>query len=767
MTGKGEAAVVSYYQIAGREDENVPQYSREYYASEKPKAVLESPRVSKFFSKFFSKFLVHFTAFATSVAVVGVNFGTVYGWDQETRFLPDSQVVNLLQFAAKLHEILIVVSLTAIVMHHIRKRLVSSKGISFGLLSGGYQVSSLEFLVSRGFRGAFFKDGALILTLAAAILLGNVVGPSSAIVLIPRLNWWYVRAPLTHALQLYLDSPLDQLYPTRLGPPNMTLYHGCDTVEYTSDCPGAAFADLKNWAVSWYNNGMAPNISMSEATTNAQRALWTGTTQNLGNRWNLTEPNMNPNISITTTLTQPILELTGLFWDFIQVNSMENITYKRPKLVSADTTPIYSPVVQVQCAWFNYSEAIKSPGPDDPVVSLPLDVLDNSTGLRTSIAWPVHPSLWNFTRPMNATNFTWIDVSSYSNGDGPGASLGALITLPAIAVDGARRKDTFWDFSQQSWLIPCLVNAKWAAAKIQYEPRNSNQIIQNITDPATMRVGDGKNVTKASRQPWGLSETIHISPEWAALLNVAGIASAFASGESLNATMMEALLSQFVVRDKNPIYSPYMALNASFTTFAPPETSNVVPATIAAVVAEGLSRQAYNWTRPFIVLDEGPNNSSFTRLTKQKGWQKSALVVTNRSLAAFDAEISGFTLVDFTIERYGYGYGYRDSVTVAFGLSVLLTHAVVALAYMLYSIHHRLVGAGFTSNAWGEMGEMLALALQSERARELQNVGGGVVSKSTWKLRVRVRERAGDGLELVVGREDLDGALPQIGKKYR
>lgn len=36
------------------------------------------------------------------------------------------------------------------------------------------------------------------------------------------------------------------------------------------------------------------------------------------------------------------------------------------------------------------------------------------------------------------TNFNWIDLSSYSDGDGPGASLGALITLPAIVVDGHR-----------------------------------------------------------------------------------------------------------------------------------------------------------------------------------------------------------------------------------------------------------------------------------------------------------------------------------------
>ena len=762
MADKGDANVVNYHQIVGREvdDGLTPRYNG--YALEKTKSVLEK-------GLHFSNFTIHIMALMTTTAVVGVNFVTVYGWDQGSLRIPDSQVNNLLQFAAKLHELFIVGSLTSMVMHRIRKRLCSSKGLPLGLLSSGYQASSAEFLFSSSLWSAFSKDGWLILTLADTVIFANVVGPSSAIAMIPRLDWWDVQAPFNIPLHLYLDGSSDQLYPTNLGPPNMTLYPGCDTAAYTSRCPGAAFDDLKNWAASWYNNGVAPNVSMTEVTTNAQRAMLTETLQlAFDNAWNLTEPNKNSNISITTTLTQPMLELTGLFWDYIQVNPVGKINkIKQPMIVSTETAPVYAPVVQVQCATFNYSDAIKSPGPENTVVSFPLDVLDNYTGISTSIAWPVDPMHWNFTRPMNATNFTWVDVSSYSDGDGPGASLGALITLPTLAVDDARRNDTFWDLSQQSLLIPCLINAKWAAAKIQYELKNSNQVIQNITEPASLGVGDGRNVTEASRQPWGLSETIHISSEWAALLNVGGIASTSASGENVNATMMEALLSQFVASDKNPIDSPYMARGAKISTFAPPQTYNVLPAMIAAVVSEGLSRQAYNWTTPYLVFDEGPSNTTITDLRQQKGWYSSETVVTNMSQAALDAMVdSGSAPIGFTIERYGYGYGYQDG-TVVFGLVVLLIHATVTIGYMSYSILHRIFGSGFISSAWGDMGEMLALALHSDRARALQNVGGGVDESSTWMMRVRVRERGGNRLELVVGAGDLDSARPKLEKMYQ
>lgn len=386
-------------------------------------------------------------------------------------------------------------------------------------------------------------------------------------------------------------------------------------------------------------------------------------------------------------------------------------------------------------------------------MSFPVQLLDRYTGTEESTAWAVHPSLWNFTRPKNATNFTWVDLSSCSDGDGPGASLGALVTLPTVAVDDAGKNSTFWDISQQSFLIPCLINAKWAAARIQYEPTSSNQIVQNFSAPNIFGFDDGS-----------ISNTIHISPEWAALLNVAGIPSTSASGESLNTTMVEALLSQFFISDTNPIYSPYMALGAKFTTFVPPPTNNVLPASIAAVVAEGLSRLAYNRTTPYLGIDKGSNSSTFKRLTQQMGWNSSGIEFANMSLATFDAENDGFlTPIDFNIERHGYGYGWRG---VVFGLAVLLTHAAMAIGHILYLTMSRVAGARFTSTAWGQLGEMLALALHSGRARELQNVGGGVEKTSTWKMRVRVRERGGDRLELVVGGEGLEEARPQLDKKY-
>ncbi|KAI4149591.1 MAG: hypothetical protein L6R39_002462 [Caloplaca ligustica] len=328
-------------------------------------------------------------------------------------------------------------------------------------------------------------------------------------------------------------------------------------------------------------------------------------------------------------------------------------------LVSNDTAPVYAPLVKVECARFNYSKAIKGPGPDNPVVSFPLAALDNYTGISTPTAWPVYPPLWNFTRPMNATNFTWVDVSSYSHGNGPGASLNALVTMPYIDL-----LDEGSDLSQQSALIPCLINAKWAAAKIQYDPSSRSPTMHNITDlhPLFAGEGYGKNATVVFRRPRGLSNTISISPEWATLLNVAGITNTSLTGETSNATMIEAILQEFVTSDINHTYSPFLGLDITSSGIAfPPNVfraTDILSATIGAVIAEGLSRQAYKWVVPYAAFPFPSNEMAAEKLKEQKGSVSSNIDVVNVTLAAFTAKLEGSaTCIDFTIKRYGYGYG--------------------------------------------------------------------------------------------------------------
>ena len=139
---------------------------------------------------------------------VGISFGILQlSWrHQYWRDSDDNQnVINedlaILQVGAKAHEVLIIMSLSDVVLHYVRRMMISSKGMPFGLLTSAYQVTLGAQPVSRGFlfsmwsaigvkKAIQWRLIGLGLFLLLVTLLGLAAGPASAIALIPRLNWW-------------------------------------------------------------------------------------------------------------------------------------------------------------------------------------------------------------------------------------------------------------------------------------------------------------------------------------------------------------------------------------------------------------------------------------------------------------------------------------------------------------------------------------------------------------------------------------------------
>lgn len=109
-----------------------------------------------------------------------------------------SEELAVLQIAAKAHEILITLSLSDLVLHYLQQQLSSSRGLPFGLFTSAYQVALGAQPISFGFlysaksilrpRDVQWQPLGLALFLLLSTLLGLAAGPSSAIVLIPRLN---------------------------------------------------------------------------------------------------------------------------------------------------------------------------------------------------------------------------------------------------------------------------------------------------------------------------------------------------------------------------------------------------------------------------------------------------------------------------------------------------------------------------------------------------------------------------------------------------
>ncbi|KAH7133089.1 hypothetical protein B0J13DRAFT_507670 [Dactylonectria estremocensis] len=119
---------------------------------------------------------------------------------RKLKWQPTHPQLSALQFAAKAHESLIIVSLTDILLHRIRYGLLREKdgGIALGFLSSAFHLSSpIQYMISWEFWGTLFNPvknrlfhavTAGLVVLLISISIG--ASPFSAILMIPRLGWW-------------------------------------------------------------------------------------------------------------------------------------------------------------------------------------------------------------------------------------------------------------------------------------------------------------------------------------------------------------------------------------------------------------------------------------------------------------------------------------------------------------------------------------------------------------------------------------------------
>lgn len=128
---------------------------------------------------------IHVLPLLIAVAIINLNPRPLHVKRQE--WFP------LLQFMAKLHEILMQASVAAMLMAYIRHGLLEKQRLAFGTIFAGLQISSISYLWSLDFIGALrakwmpLQERLLMACLiVGSFMLASAVGPSSAILLGPR-----------------------------------------------------------------------------------------------------------------------------------------------------------------------------------------------------------------------------------------------------------------------------------------------------------------------------------------------------------------------------------------------------------------------------------------------------------------------------------------------------------------------------------------------------------------------------------------------------
>ena len=134
--------------------------------------------------------LIHVVPVGVALWEIALNWNTYY---------VGSTIYNQIyyQIGAKAHEITLQASLAAIVFSFIRYEMVSGKGLPFGTLFSGLQLSQVSYLWSMEFWGSIrsthlpiWRKSVLLSIIIVSFVLAAACGPSSAVLLIPRLNYW-------------------------------------------------------------------------------------------------------------------------------------------------------------------------------------------------------------------------------------------------------------------------------------------------------------------------------------------------------------------------------------------------------------------------------------------------------------------------------------------------------------------------------------------------------------------------------------------------
>lgn len=107
---------------------------------------------------------------------------------------PSNNVLTSIQFAAKVHEGLAFGSITHIIFHRLRYELMGERGLPFGLVTAAFQITSIPYFFSKQFWSPMralrcSPHQSLTFTLlVSALVLVLALGPSSAIVMMPKLG---------------------------------------------------------------------------------------------------------------------------------------------------------------------------------------------------------------------------------------------------------------------------------------------------------------------------------------------------------------------------------------------------------------------------------------------------------------------------------------------------------------------------------------------------------------------------------------------------
>ncbi|KAF2094581.1 hypothetical protein NA57DRAFT_80382 [Rhizodiscina lignyota] len=593
--------------------------------------------------------LVHIPPLFITIIILALNYKNVYWSDLGAA--GQNLVLDSLQYAAKAHELMMTLSLGTIVLHRVQVSLLSNGGVPLGLVTAPYRLTDVYYLFSREFwagatttrstsqdsrhRFRVYRWTFLGILIAVNVILAALVGPSSAVLMIPQLDWWDLKDPFHRDSETcFLNISAGSIWPKTVPDP----WFIDPTNEYSVT---AGLDHFAGWASAFENQLMHPNISVDAdggvfryATSVPQEPV-----KNSGSTW-----------TAASTVSNRQARDVGSFWEWVSEQELKPKNISRPiltpRLVNS-TVAMQKPLVQIECAMYNLTNSSRG-------IEFPHRQLVSQVDKQfDDVHWPVPVQYLNtgWYDSTNGVSVEFIDVSNFTNA----SSAAAVYVL----------KDEWENFQ----LLPCSILAHWVPVSLWLDPRTDNLVYQDSPDPYdALNRSDYRNLNKTTQ--------IVIPPSYASAIN--------------NASVSDPRPLAMMVKNFGVHYTPEL-----YVIQGKQNIPWQVATTLGLYVADSLSRVNYllNPNASVVVHDPGDGGQPFARILDNLNVGNLSYAPYDTPLSFYEANQDTTTAFSFEVQRFGYAWSTRN-ITVKLAATVLLCQAALAIGHLML-----LLLTGWTSNS--------------------------------------------------------------------
>lgn len=666
-----------------------------------------------------SQWMVHGVSIAFTAVVMTLCAWNLYFADLTLKNI--NAILNAFQFIATLHTIIISSSFTYIAAFQLRYELCDGEGVPVGLLDTPFQLSSIQILfTSRFWLAITAKENTIRIylfgiSILVTLILTALTNPASATLIVPQLRWWSVHEPLSNVNGFsYLNGSHEYMWPSQINasivPPDCT-----PTVDRIHlNCPYAGMRNIAQWSSDYLGQFSEPNITVF-SDANMMRYLGSMSIYN------------DDGYATSSTGMSHLTSDLGNMWLYAHRHNISFARWARPMIklsLQSHSQPLMRPLVQTQCGkLYNIADrdALEISFPSKNLSMTKDEISFNPNMVRQIKTAP-------FRSALPKVRFTDLSVEAGK------PALGAVAGMSFYHAKNM--SDSPFGDNFGNGLIPCTISTHWVPTHMSYDPNTANAAI--LDNPHLRDFLHSQYLTPRAR-------SIDINISYANIVNAE-------LGSPENRVLDYEL--GFLTTGENKDFR--------FDGSWGKKWSWVVSTLISLQVSDALARIKERMA--MMVLCEGNNCYDHKFVTVQnirpQNSPFSIRPIPNNDLSAYHENIMAhpelYTPAEWTIERYGYGWGFNE-VTEWLAAVVLALNAAIVLAHLFFVLIQK-----WRCDGWDDLLGLIALAIQSPSTNTLEGTNTGAIKSSTYAKPVMIRENdAGTAPVLVVG----DGGNISASKK--